>query len=441
MARCSFIVRSKARGSVIPRQTRARAVGSDMLSTSDASTELPEPCAILRWNSRSVATKSSTGELTETESSILPSSALSWSVIRSAARPVAEGSRMRRTSRNSSTVSSRWKSTMKLSASSSSEGARLVAYVPSPWRTSSTLIRLSAFTASRSELRDKPSSAARSASLGSFSPGRTRPERIICLILSIASSVSGTNRSRRRRCPFRARSSCKALLVSGSKGLPQFRRYVKPAQRDRVGDLRRAARADQHTRDRRVRQREARGRGAQRHPGLRADFLQPQRAADQGAGCGRVVIGGIRSRRGEQAGVEHASGDDRRAALQGGGQQLVRGGLVEQRVPAGDEDHVDVGLADEPGEHLGLVHADADRADNAFRAQPLECGVRLAQCLLPVRIGGVDERDVDPVKAESVQARRQAPPDAVGAEVEPPDEAGRNVKPLVVAPDARAGPG
>ena len=64
---------------------------------------------------------------------------------------------------------------MKLSASSSSDGARLVAYVPSPCRTSRTLIRLSAFTASRSELRDRPSSAARSASRGSFSPGRTRP--------------------------------------------------------------------------------------------------------------------------------------------------------------------------------------------------------------------------------------------------------------------------
>jgi hypothetical protein len=192
----------------MPRQIRARAVGSDMLSTSDASTELPEPTAIFLWNSRSVATKSSTGDSTVTASRIMPSSAFSAADIRTAAIPVAAGSRMRRTSKNSSTVSSRWKSTMKLSASSSSDGARLVAYVPSPCRTSRTLTRVSAFTASRSELRDSPSSAARSASLGSFSPGRTRPEMIISLILPIASSVSATARPR------------SGFRVHGGEGIP-----------------------------------------------------------------------------------------------------------------------------------------------------------------------------------------------------------------------------
>ena len=204
MARCSPSVRSSARGWVMPRQTRARAVGMDMLSTRDASTELPEPTAMFLWNSRSAATKSSTGEFTVTESSMCASWGMSSAGIRSAASAVAAGSRMRRTSRKSSTVSSRWKSTMKLSASSSRDGARLVAYVPSPCRTSSTLTRLSAFTASRSELRDRPSSAARSASLGSFSPGRTRPETIICLIFSIASSVSATPRPLLRRQAFRS---------------------------------------------------------------------------------------------------------------------------------------------------------------------------------------------------------------------------------------------
>ena len=37
-------------------------------------------------------------------------------------------------------------------------------------------------------------------------------------------------------------------------------------------------------------------------------------------------------------------------------------------------------------------------------------------------VGVVDERDVDAVEAEPVQAGRQAPPDAVGAEVEPAHE-------------------
>ena len=105
---------------------------------------------------------------------------------------VAAGSRIRLTCRNSSTVASLWKSTMKLSASSSTAGSRLVTYVPSPRRTSRMLTSESARTASRSELRDSPSSAARSASLGSRSPACSVPETIIALIFSMASSVSAT---------------------------------------------------------------------------------------------------------------------------------------------------------------------------------------------------------------------------------------------------------
>ncbi len=48
-------------------------------------------------------------------------------------------------------------------------------------------------------------------------------------------------------------------------------------------------------------------------------------------------------------------------------------------------------------------------------------------------IGIVDERDVDPVQAEAVQARLQAAQDAVGAEVEPPDVAGGHGEALGVA--------
>src|ERR1700761_2087489 len=60
------------------------------------------------------------------------------------------------------------------------------------------LTRDSALTASRSELRDRPSSAARSASLGSRSPARRVPETIMALIFSIASSVSATAALRTR---------------------------------------------------------------------------------------------------------------------------------------------------------------------------------------------------------------------------------------------------
>src|SRR5690606_39232863 len=81
-------------------------------------------------------------------------------------------------------------STTKLMASRSRCGSRLVTYVPSPRRTSSTRMTSSAFTASRMELRDRPSRSASSFSGGSRSPGPSSPEMIIALIFWIASSVT-----------------------------------------------------------------------------------------------------------------------------------------------------------------------------------------------------------------------------------------------------------
>src|SRR5439155_18094817 len=72
----------------------------------------------------------------------------------------------------------------------SSSGSRLVTYVPSPCRGSRTPISVSARTASRSELRDKPRRSASSRSFGSFEPGANSPSTISSLILRIASSVS-----------------------------------------------------------------------------------------------------------------------------------------------------------------------------------------------------------------------------------------------------------
>ena len=62
-----------------------------------------------------------------------------------------------------------------------------------------------------------------------------------------------------------------------------------------------------------------------------------------------VVEGRAVARVGEDAAVEHAAGDHRDAALDAQRQQLRRRAVVEQRVAAGEQDAVDVGLADEPG--------------------------------------------------------------------------------------------
>ena len=56
-------------------------------------------------------------------------------------------------------------------------------------------------------------------------------------------------------------------------------------------------------------------------------------------------------------------------------------------------------------------------------------------------VGIVDERDVDPVQAEALQARLDTAPDAVGAEVESPDVAGWHGEALGVAARGSRGAG
>jgi hypothetical protein len=105
----------------------------------------------------------------------------------------------------------------------------------------------------------------------------------------------------------------------------------------------------------------------------------------------------------------------------GGRQQFGERALVEEGVAARAQHHVDVGVLDEAGEHLGLVHARADRADDALRAELLQGRIALAEGLFGVVVRVVEVDDVDPVEAEPFQAGLQAAAYAVGAEV--PDAA------------------
>ena len=87
--------------------------------------------------------------------------------------------------------------------------------------------------------------------------------------------------------------------------------------------------------------------------------------------------------------------------------------LVEQRVAAGEQEHVDVGLADEPGEHRRLVHPGADRAHDALVAQPGERRVGAVDRRLPVIVGVVDVGDVDrgrgPSRSRLASSDRRTP--------------------------------
>ncbi len=106
----------------------------------------------------------------------------------------------------------------------------------------------------------------------------------------------------------------------------------------------------------------------------------------------------------EDAAVEHSAGDDGDAALDAERQQLVERTRVEERVPTREQQTVDVGLAREASEHLGLVHADADRAHDTFAAEPFECGVRTGQSLVEMVVRIVNVHDVDAVEAKALEA-------------------------------------
>ena len=87
--------------------------------------------------------------------------------------------------------------------------------------------------------------------------------------------------------------------------------------------------------------------------------------------------------------------------------------LVEQRVAPGQQEHVEVALAGEPGEHRRLVHPGADRPDDPLLAQPVERRVRAVDGRLPVIVRVVDVRDVDALQAEALEALLDRPADAV----------------------------
>ena len=103
--------------------------------------------------------------------------------------------------------------------------------------------------------------------------------------------------------------------------------------------------------------------------------------------------------------------------------------LVEQRVASRDEEDVHLRLPGEPGEHRRLVHARPDRAEDALLAQPVQGRIGALDGGLPVVVGIVDERHVDPVEPEPLEALLDRAHDAVGAVVEDdPPAAGPGVE-------------
>jgi hypothetical protein len=198
---------------------------------------------------------------------------------------------------------------------------------------------------------------------------------------------------------------------------------------DVFADLLRAAHADDRRRDRRVPQRELEGGGGQRDAVPGAGVAHQAGAGEHGGRGRGVVVGAGVVRAGQDAAVEHAGRQHRYAAPLAHREQLGRGRLVEQRVPARDQHAVQVAALGQPGQGGRGVHPGPDGPDHALVAEGRQRRVGLVGRLRHEVVGVVDEHDVHPVEPEPFQALRQAAPHAVPAVVTHPGQRRDAVEP------------
>src|SRR4029077_12674342 len=167
----------------------------------------------------------------------------------------------------------------------------------------------------------------------------------------------------------------------------------------------------------RMSKRELKGCRRQRYTMPIAHRLNTLRASQDGRLSGNVVV--PRARRGvdKDAAVEHTSDHDRDCPLLTQRQELVHRHLVEQRVPACDQEDIQVARLDKPDEHRRLVHT---RADGPRRPVPPQLGERpvpgRAGCV-EMFVGIVEEQDVKPVEPGPLEALFDRPHDAVVGEI------------------------
>ena len=168
-------------------------------------------------------------------------------------------------------------------------------------------------------------------------------------------------------------------------------------------------------------QRELAGRGAQvdRVPGRRL-FQTPHLGDDLRRRLHVVVarpVGAALRAGGQDAAVVGPAGDDADVLLQAQRQQLVQRALLQDRVAAGQQEAVEVAGARQAHQHLALIHAGADRADHALRAEPVQHRVGAVHHFREVLVRIMDVHDVQAVDAQPRQAVLQRALDPVGAVV------------------------
>ena len=176
--------------------------------------------------------------------------------------------------------------------------------------------------------------------------------------------------------------------------------------------------AHDHDRHRRLREHEAQRRRPQGDVVTTADLLDLERPVEQRTGRGRVVVPGALGGPGQDAAVEHAGGQVRDPPL-GALSEHRRGGLVQQRVPAGDQHAVEVAPLEEGRRRLHRVRAQRDRVDDPLIAQVDERAVGARHRFVDVVVGIVDVDDVDPIGTQTPEAAVDRLLHGVIAEVEP----------------------
>ena len=113
--------------------------------------------------------------------------------------------------------------------------------------------------------------------------------------------------------------------------------------------------------------------------------------------CRDVVQVCSRARVGEDAAAVDPGRQHRHPPLLTRGEEPVCRRDVEEGIAAGDQHAVELRPLDEPSEHVGVVHGDADCANHAIVAELLKGRIRLGERQLGVLVRIVDQRDINVV--------------------------------------------
>ena len=141
-------------------------------------------------------------------------------------------------------------------------------------------------------------------------------------------------------------------------------------------------------------ERKLHGGGAERHIPPLTDRFDAHRSVNQIARRGDVVEPGLASGIGEDPAVKDTSRDDADAVFHAQGQQFGQGRLVQERVPSGQHETIEVPLTRKLCEWLPRIHSGPDGRHAPLGPERCECFVRTLQRL---SVMPVTEKDFEKI--------------------------------------------